>query len=59
MFLCATFTRIGITLFEVPHRSFGLKFPMIIMNEQNYSHGVNYLHGLQVYQMLFLRTLFF
>ena len=23
MFLCATFTRIGITLFEVPHRSFG------------------------------------
>lgn len=53
MVVCTTLTRIGMTLFEVPHRSFGAEITKDYEERTLYFLGEKWLRGLLLFQMLF------
>ena len=59
MFICTSFTRIGMTLFDVPHRSFGAEITKDYIERTKLFLGVKCFLGLQVFVMHFLHITFF
>ena len=59
MVVCTTLTRVGMTLFEVPHRSFGAEITKDYLREHCFFHGGKWLHGWLQLVMHFLVILFF